>query len=384
VKSHKPIFYRLVAANVFLYFGFTIWRSLFNNFAVEELAVRADQMGLIQALRELPGLVGFWLAFLALILSEMQVLSLSAVVMGLGLIAIAWADSWASLILGTMFMSIGFHAFYPNSSAIALKITQGKETPQLLGILSAAGAMAAVAGTVVVLLGVDTLGYRWLFVIAGSVAIVGGLSIWRRGDGVGRRQKQRIVFRKRYGVYYLLVFLMGSRRHMFTTFAVFLLVQKFGIPAQQTALLLLINNILGMILFRYFGRLVGSVGERWVLTGNFILLIFVFAGYAFLNSLLLLSILFVVDHLLFGFGIAVDSYFRKVAVSEEEITSNLSMAQTINHIAAVIVPLAGGIIWETLGSQATFLIGSAIAVISLLVTQLIRTDKALPTEAPAA
>ena len=251
MKSNKPIFYRLVAANLFLYFGFTIWRSLFNNFAVEELAVRADQMGLIQALRELPGLVGFWLAFLALVLSEMQVLSLSAVVMGLGLIATAWADSWASLILGTMFMSIGFHAFYPNSSAIALKITQGKETPQLLGILSAAGAMAAVAGTVVVLLGVDTLGYRWLFVIAGSVAIVGGLAIWRRGDGVGTRQRQRIVFRKRYGLYYLLVFLMGSRRHMFTTFAVFLLVQKFGIPAQQTALLLLINNILGMILFRY-------------------------------------------------------------------------------------------------------------------------------------
>jgi predicted MFS family arabinose efflux permease len=146
----------------------------------------------------------------------------------------------------------------------------------------------------------------------------------------------------------------------------------------------LINNILGMILFRYFGRLVGRVGERWVLTGNFVLLIFVFAGYAFLNSLLLLSILFVLDHVLFGFGIAVDSYFKKVAVSKEEITSNLSLAQTINHIAAVIVPLVGGVVWETLGSEATFLIGAAIAVLSLLVTQLMRTGKAGPVEAPAA
>jgi len=62
----------------------------------------------------------------------------------------------------------------------------------------------------------------------------------------------------------------------------------------------------------------------------------------------------------------------------------LSLAQTINHVAAVIVPLAGGIIWETLGSQATFLIGSAIAVISLVVTQFMRTDEASPIEVPAA
>ena len=200
MKAHKPIFYRLVAANVFLYFGFTIWRSLFNNFAVEELAVRADQMGLIQALRELPGLVGFWLAFLALILSEMQVLSLSAIVMGLGLIATSFANSWATLILGTMFMSIGFHAFYRMLPTKSSKLTKGKETPQLLGLLSSAGALSAVAATIVVLLGVDTLGYRWLFIIAGSVAIVGGLAIWRRGEGVGTRKRQKIIFRKQYGL----------------------------------------------------------------------------------------------------------------------------------------------------------------------------------------
>lgn len=66
---------------------------------------------------------------------------------------------------------------------------------------------------------------------------------------------------------------MGSRRHMFTTFALFLLLQRYGLPARQTALLLLINNLLGMILFRYLGELVARFGERWTLTANFLLLI---------------------------------------------------------------------------------------------------------------
>lgn len=369
LSSKKPVVYRLIAGNLFLFFGFNIWRALFTNFAVEELAMRADQIGLIQSLREVPGLLGFWLAFLALVLSEMEVLSLSTVVMGLGLIATAGARSWGTLIAGTIISSIGFHAFYPNSSAVALKISEGRETPRLLGILQAVAALAAVAATLTVLLTVDAWGYRQLFIIAGVVTTIGGLAIWRRERGGDGHQRQRIVFRRRYWLYYLLTFLMGSRRHMFTTFAIFLLVQKYGLPARQTALLLLINNVLGMILFRYLGELVGRVGERWVLTGNFLLLIGVFLGYAYLDSLLLLSIFFVLDHLLFGLNLALPSYFKKIAVSPKEVTSNLSMAQTINHLAAMFVPLLGGLIWEAYGAEVTFLCGAGIAAVSLVFAQ---------------
>ena len=158
MPSKKALVLRLILGNLFLHFGFNTWRSLFNNFAVEELAVRADQIGLIQSLREVPGLLGFWLAFLALVLSEMEVLSLSTVVMGLGLIATAGAGSWGTLIVGTMITSIGFHAFYPNSSAIVLKISEGRETPRLLGIVRAVGALAAVAAAVMVLLAVEAWG----------------------------------------------------------------------------------------------------------------------------------------------------------------------------------------------------------------------------------
>ena len=382
--SKKSLIPRLILGNLFLFFGFTVWRSLFNNFAVEELAVRADQVGLIQSVREVPGLLGFWLAFLALVLSEMEVLSLSTVVMGLGLIATAWAESWSTLIVGTMVTSIGFHAFYPNSSALVLKVSEGRETPRLLGIVRAVGALAAVAATILVLLAVKTWGYRRLFIIAGLVTLAGGLAIWRRERREEGRERQRIVFRRRYWLYYALTFLMGSRRHIFTTFAIFLLVKKHGLPAQHTALLLLVNNLLGMFVFRYLGELVGRFGERWTLTGNFLLLIGIFLGYAYLDSLIVLAAFFVFDHLLFGFNLALQSYFKKIAVSAEEVTSNLSMAQTINHVAAIFVPLLGGLIWEMYGSEVTFLCGAGIVAVSLILTQFMgemRTAAAQPAAA---
>jgi predicted MFS family arabinose efflux permease len=102
-------------------------------------------------------------------------------------------------------------------------------------------------------------------------------------------------------------------------------------------------------------------------------LIFVFLGYAYVAYLPALFVLFVIDNIVFGFNLALPTYFQKIVVTQEEITSNLSVEQTINHIAAIVVPIVGGTIWELFGAQAPFLVGVGIAVISLVLAQFIRT-----------
>jgi predicted MFS family arabinose efflux permease len=100
-------------------------------------------------------------------------------------------------------------------------------------------------------------------------------------------------------------------------------------------------------------------------------------------GLLILLGLFVADHILFGFSLALHSYFQKIALGPEEITPNISLGQTINHIAAVIVPLAGGVVWEAVGAQYTFLAGVAIALLSLALTLRMRTPRPRPIKAPS-
>ena len=88
-----------------------------------------------------------------------------------------------------------------------------------------------------------------------------------------------------------------------------------------------------------------------------------------------------VDNILFGFNLALTTYFQKIAVTPEEITSNLSVQQTINHISAIIVPIAGGTIWELYGSQAPFLAGAGLVTVSLVLTQFIRVPPSAVTPA---
>jgi MFS family permease len=177
------------------------------------------------------------------------------------------------------------------------------------------------------------------------------------------------------------------------------------VTAQTITLLFLINNLIGTYFHQAFGKIVARFGERRVLTVNFVLLTMVFLGYALVPTLsalerpvfqtpevdiggwvlfpafpatpglLILLGLFVVDHILFGFSIALYSYFQKIALSPEEITPNISLGQTINHIAAVVVPVVGGVVWEAVGAQYTFLVGVAIALLSLALTLRMRTPR---------
>jgi predicted MFS family arabinose efflux permease len=102
-------------------------------------------------------------------------------------------------------------------------------------------------------------------------------------------------------------------------------------------------------------------------------LIFVFLGYAYVTYLPALFVLYMVDNILFGFNLALTTYFQKIAVTPEEVTSNLSVGQTIEHIAAVVVPVMGGTVWELYGSQAPFLVGVGIVLVSLTLTQFMCT-----------
>jgi MFS family permease len=401
--------------NLLLTLGFRLWQSIFNNFAVEELGVRADQIGLIQAFREIPGLMGFLVGVLVLLLVEMRIAGLSVVLMGAGIFLTAAAHDLPGLIGATLVMSVGFHFFHTSNASVVLLTVGPDEAPKVLGQLNSLGALAAVMGSLFIFGTLDAWGYRTLFRVAGAVVVIGGLALlpFSRQPVRAERTGRRPPLRRSYWLYYALQFLMGSRRHIFTTFAVFLLVQEYRVTAQIITLLFLINNLIGTYFHQAFGKIVARFGERRVLTVNFVLLTLVFLGYALIPTLdvlerptfqvpgvgvggwvlfpafpatpglLILLGLFVADHILFGFSIALQSYLQKIALGPEEITPNLSLGQTINHIAAVIVPVVGGMVWEAVGAQYTFLAGVAIALLSLMLTLRMRTPRPRLIKAPS-
>jgi predicted MFS family arabinose efflux permease len=374
LNGNRRMLTYLLVSNFILYFGFQVWQTMFNNYAVEVIGVGPAGIGLIQAVREIPGLLGFLLGVLVIYLSEVRIMALSVVALGIGMILTGGAQGMFFLLVATFVMSAGFHFFDGSSNAVVLMSESKRETPRTLGIVGSLTSAAAVVASITVFILAKPMGYRWLYVAVGVVAIVGGLILLPfRGAKEALPAGRNIQFRRRYWLYYALAFLMGSRRHIFSTFAILLLVRNYGIGIQTTAVLFLVNSLINVVTLRLAGTLVTRLGERIVLSASFGLLIFVFLGYAYVTYLPVLFGLFVVDNILFGTSLALTTYFQKIAVTPEEITSNVSVQQTINHIAAVIIPIVGGTAWELFGSQAPFLVGVGIVVVSLVLTQFIRT-----------
>jgi len=145
---------------------------------------------------------------------------------------------------------------------------------------------------------------------------------------------------------------------------------------ENVVLLTLVNAALTFWLAPKIGGLISYIGERKVLTLEYVGLILVFVGYAFVDSVAIAIGLYLLDHLFFAMAISLKTYFQKIA-APEDIAATSSISFTINHIAAVILPALLGIVW-VFNYSAVFLIGAAIASASLALAQFI-PDKPKPS-----
>ena len=122
------------------------------------------------------------------------------------------------------------------------------------------------------------------------------------------------------------------------------------------------------------GKAVIKFGERKVLSLEYFSLIFIFFAYAYTDSKIIVAMLYVLDHIFFNFSFAIRTYFQKVA-DPRDIAPSMAVGFTINHIAAVVIPAIGGLLW-IVNYRIPFIAGAVMSVISLSAVQLIRTDEA--------
>jgi MFS family permease len=186
----------------------------------------------------------------------------------------------------------------------------------------------------------------------------------------------RIVIRRQYWRYYLLSFLEGWRKQMSITFAGFLLVKQFNAPVTHILAMSGIVQVVGYFASPRVGKLIDRVGERRVLTFYYVCLSVLFLGYALIPNRNVLYGIYLIDSAFFVFGMAISTYVGRIAPHAER-TATLSMGIACNHVAAVLMPLASGLLWNTLGYQWAFFIGVLAAVTSIPVVQLLPGQKRL-------
>lgn len=348
--------------------AYATWSALLNNFAIERAAFTGIEIGSLQSIREIPGFLAFTAVFLLLLIREQPFALLALGLTGLGVAVTGLFPTVLGLYVTTFIMSMGFHYLETIKQSLTLQWLPKAETPQLMGRMISAAAVASlcVYAGLWLLTTYIQLDYRWLYLIGGGLCIVLVVLMWRCFPTFASPtiQNKKLLLRKRYWLYYALTFMSGARRQIFVVFAGFMMVEKFHYSVPDIAALYLVNHLFNWFFAAKIGRWIGSVGERLALCFEYSGLILVFVGYALVENAQLAAGLYIVDHLFFALAIGISTYFQKIA-DPADIASSAGVSFTINHIAAVVIPIAFGFIW-LISPAWVFYAGAAMAVLSLI------------------
>ena len=188
---------------------------------------------------------------------------------------------------------------------------------------------------------------------------------------------------KEYRLYYALITISGARKQLFITFAPWVLVTIFNQPTQIIASLLLIGGIIGILFQPILGRAIDRFGERFVLTSEAVILIFICFGYGFAKSWLPDGVAFwivcgcyLIDQMIFSVGMARATYMKKIAKQSDHVQSTLTVGVTIDHIFSISAAIVGGMIWNAWGFQYVFMFGAILAAINFFVASRIQIPEA--------
>lgn len=357
--------------------AFSTWSALLNNFVFEVANFDGADIGLLHTVREIPGFLAIGVIALIIFIREQVLGIVSLLLLGVASAVTAWFPSLGGILTITMLSSIGYHYYETVAQSLQLQWIHKDRAPQMLGWLSSIGSAVSLVGYLIIIFLWEPLGLSYNIVYLISGGLTAGLGVYCLiafpQFAAPTPQHKTMILRRRYWLYYALQFMAGARRQIFIVFAGFMMVERFGYKVDELTLLFFITLALNMLIAPVFGKIVHRFGEQNTLLVQYSGLILIFLAYGGIYyvgwGVFLAAILYVVDHLLFALALALKTYFQKIA-DPADIAPTAAVAFTINHIAAVFLPVVLGLVW-LYSPGLVFLIAAMMACVSLGLAMLI-------------
>jgi len=357
--------------------AFSVWLALLNNFVVEAAQFDGADIGLLHAIREIPGFLAVGVIVVIMVMREQVLGLLSLIMLGAATALTAQFPQMTGILVLTFISSVGFHYYETVNQSLQLQWLSKERAPQMLGWLLAAGSVATFLVYFVIMILWEPLGltYNVVYMVGGGITVAIALFAMFAYPQfeAPTPQLKTFVLRRRYWLYYALQFMSGARRQIFMVFAGFMMVEKFGFEVHELTALYLINLVVNIIVAPLLGRIVAHYGEQKALAFEYVGLVIVFLAYGgvyyFGWGLMVAAVLYVLDHIFFGLALALKTYFQKIA-DPQDIAPTAAVAFTINHIAAVGLPVPLGLLW-LFSPAAVFFLAAGMAATSLALALLI-------------
>ena len=375
---HRPELKHVLLATLFFGAASGIFTATLNNYLAEVHQLDAEARGWLELPRELPGfLIMFVAGAMLTVFRETQMAAAAMVLTAIGAIGLGYlAPTHAALVVFIVIWSLGDHIIFAVEGPIGLKLADGGKEGRRLGQFGGARNLGTILGVGTIYVLARFLGDRFslFYAIAAGSALIAGVLYARLQIGRGDPPSRRLVYKKKYRLFYAISALFGIRKQIFLAFGAWVLVEIHGVPVSTIALLYFIAASLGVILRPLLGEVIDWLGERTVLATDEILLLAICLTYAFAGDLLTgRAVLFalygayILDMVLFALRVARTTYLKKIADDPSDITPTISMGITIDHAVAMTLPVLSGYIWEAYGFRWVFILAGAIAFVGFFV-----------------
>ncbi|MBQ0104833.1 MAG: MFS transporter, partial [Armatimonadetes bacterium] len=333
IKS-KPKNLKIAIVGIFtVMFAFGIYNATYYNFITEVIKISPVDLGRLEAVRELPGLLLVLFSFVTVYFADRTTGSLCAVVAAIGFTAYTNLTTVNSLLLWTFVWSVSMHIWFPLQQSLIVSFAPNGRGGSYLGFSASITAIANLCGMLLVAIIGKGLTFKLWYTTVVLLMVVGAVLLMFIPKTVGESNRPKISFKKKYLPYYILIFLEGCRKQVFLTFAVYVLTREFSTPLKVVATLMMINNIVNMFGYPIVGRLADKLGEKVILRFCYSLLIFVYIGYAYSKNVHVLFLMYILDNLFYLSSVCLSSYVKRIC-GDNDLLTTLSTGQSFNHLAA--------------------------------------------------
>jgi predicted MFS family arabinose efflux permease len=369
-----------------LFFGAAsgIFIATLNNYLSEIHSLGAEARGWLEFPRELPGfLIMFVAGAMLTVFRETQMAAAAMLLSAVGAVGLGFlAPTHAALVVFIVIWSLGDHIIFAVEGPIGLKLAKGGKEGRRLGQFGGARNLGTILGVGAIFVLAQLLGDRFslFYAIAAASALIAGILYAGLDVGRGDAPSRRLVFKKKYRLFYTISALFGIRKQIFLAFGAWVLVEIHDVSVSTIALLYFIASTIGVVFRPLLGEVIDWLGERTVLAVDELLLLGICLTYAFAGDVLsgkavlwALSAAYILDIILFALRVARTTYLKKIADEPTDITPTISMGITIDHAVAMSLPVVSGYIWEAYGFRWVFILAGAIALIGFFVCLRIRT-----------
>lgn len=371
--KNNTMFHFLFLITIATAVGFQGWRTLFNNFAVDEVGLNGFMIGTIQSVREVPGFLVFTVIFILLFIKEVKLAIYASLVMGVGVLLTGMLPTFTGMIITTVIMSVGFHYFETTNQSLILQNFDQQESPHIMAMLRSVVAFTNIfVGIIIYFLGKYT-NFEFSYIVIGlAVILITFLAVAKMPRTEPKIvQQKKMILKKKYWLFYVLNFLSGARRQIFVVFSILLLVENYKVSVIYVALLFILNNVIAIATNPLIAKAINKFGEKKMLSFEYISLTIIFTAYAVIENVWVVALLYVLDHIFFNFSIGIKTYFQKQA-EPEDIAPSMAVGFAINHIAAIVLPALGGFLWLS-NWRIPFIGAVVLSVISFGFVQFMKT-----------